>query len=174
MKTFKRIAALIGVILLLGMYVVAFVLSFMRSPAAEVWFRGALGCTIIVPVFIYIVMLMAKVLKPKRSELFDGVIFADNHVLKEENGRDTYYAKEWQKEFQRKGYRMYHFTGDTDSLESYLTELESRDKLKPERYLYIDSDKEAIKISRKLKFAGLLFKDFPDVTERLESLGVVL
>ncbi len=59
----KRILALIGVILLLGMYAAAFLASLMGSPAANQIFLGSICATIIVPVLLYGYQLLYRVLK---------------------------------------------------------------------------------------------------------------
>lgn len=81
MKNQKRILALIGIILILGMYILTFVLAFMKSPRAQTAFRGALGCTILVPVFLYLIQMVARVLRPDKSAAVDTVIFDVGNVL---------------------------------------------------------------------------------------------
>lgn len=54
MKNRKRILAWIGIILILGMYVLTMIFAFGKSPMAKSLFLGALGCTILVPIFLYI------------------------------------------------------------------------------------------------------------------------
>ena len=63
MKKFKQILAIIGIILLVGLYVAAFVLSFMHSPLASRWFSAAIYSTIIIPIFLWLVIMITKYLK---------------------------------------------------------------------------------------------------------------
>lgn len=51
MKKLKQIAALVGAVLLLGMYVLAFIFSLSHSPNARNMLLAAIYCTVLVPVF---------------------------------------------------------------------------------------------------------------------------
>ena len=81
MKKFRRAAAAAGVILILLMYILTFVFAMMKSEAAQALFRGALGCTILVPVFLYLIRMVAEVVRPSRSAAVDTVIFDLGNVL---------------------------------------------------------------------------------------------
>ncbi len=83
MKNFRRILAIAGIILLVGMYLCAFVFSFMKSDFASAMFRASLACTFIVPVFLYVMLMVAKVLKPDKSPLIDAIVFDIGDVLVE-------------------------------------------------------------------------------------------
>lgn len=52
-KKVKRILAIIAIILILGMYVLTMIFAFGKSPETQSLFLGALGCTILVPVFLW-------------------------------------------------------------------------------------------------------------------------
>ena len=71
MKKTKQVLAIIAIVLLLGMYVAAFVLAFMKSEHAQILFRAALGATILVPVLLYLVLMVARMLKPAKSAVID-------------------------------------------------------------------------------------------------------
>lgn len=60
-----RILALIGIILLLGMYGSTMVFALMKSPAARGLLMGAVFCTIAVPVLLYAILLAAKNVRGK-------------------------------------------------------------------------------------------------------------
>lgn len=62
MQKRKRILALIGVILLVGMYLITLILALFSSPAAKGMVMASLGCTIVIPCFLYAFMLIARVL----------------------------------------------------------------------------------------------------------------
>ncbi|MCC8106154.1 MAG: hypothetical protein LIO99_09160 [Clostridiales bacterium] len=64
MKKIKRIAAMIGVILLVGMYVATLVLALSSSPQAQNLLMASIVCTVVVPVLIYAMELVARVLGP--------------------------------------------------------------------------------------------------------------
>ena len=67
-----RILALIGIILLLGMYGSTMVFALMKSPAARGLLMGSVFCTIAVPVLLYAILLVAKNVRgkalPRREE----------------------------------------------------------------------------------------------------------
>lgn len=52
-KKVKQVLAVIAIILILGMYVLTMIFAFGKSPKAQSLFLGALGCTILVPVFLW-------------------------------------------------------------------------------------------------------------------------
>lgn len=81
MNRLKRIAALTGVILLLGMYVVTFISALFDSPAAQSLFRASLGCTILVPVLCYAFLMTLKMIAPAKSPVIDTIIFDVGNVL---------------------------------------------------------------------------------------------
>lgn len=63
----KRILAIIGVVLLLGMYAATFIFALMNSPTSANLFMASLIATIIVPVLIYGYSLVYKYLKNRRQ-----------------------------------------------------------------------------------------------------------
>lgn len=58
--TFRQILAAVGLLLLVGMYVVSFVLAFMAKPGAEGMFMASLLATIIIPILIYGFLVLDK------------------------------------------------------------------------------------------------------------------
>ena len=81
MKKVRQIAAVIGIILLFGMYAVTFIAAMGRSDTARSLFLGSLACTVLVPVFLYVLLLAAKVIKPDKSPVVDTIIFDVGGVL---------------------------------------------------------------------------------------------
>ena len=81
MKQPKRILALLGAVLLAGMYVCTLVFALMKSELAQTLFRASLGCTILVPVLLYAFLLAARMLRPAKAPLVDNVIFDLGNVL---------------------------------------------------------------------------------------------
>ena len=77
----KRILAMAGVVLLLGIYIAAFICAMIRNEAAQSLFRAALGCTILVPVLLYLILMVARVIRPQKSGLIDAVVFDLGKVL---------------------------------------------------------------------------------------------
>lgn len=74
MKKTQRILALVGVVLLLGMYVCCFVLAVTGKHEATTLFRAALGATIAVPIVLYAFMMLLKLFPPfqKNEEAEEG------------------------------------------------------------------------------------------------------
>lgn len=67
MKNAKRYLALAGVVLLVGLYVLALVFAFIKSPVANMLFRAAFISTFIIPIFIYANMLVYRYLEQRRD-----------------------------------------------------------------------------------------------------------
>lgn len=63
MKNKKRILALIGVILLVSLYLVAFISSFFVSEISTSIFKASLVCTILVPLVLYSYMMVCRVFR---------------------------------------------------------------------------------------------------------------
>ena len=66
--TARRVVALIGIILLIGLYASTLVFALMKSPAAKGLLMAAIFCTIVVPVLLYAMTLVAKRLKGQGQE----------------------------------------------------------------------------------------------------------
>lgn len=81
MKKFRQILAIAAIVLLLGVYAIAFISAFGHSPSASAWFRASLASTILLPVLMYAILLVAKILKPAEPPLIDTVIFDVGGVL---------------------------------------------------------------------------------------------
>ena len=81
MKKLKQILAMIAIVLILGMYVAAFVFAMMKSEEAGALFRAAIGATILVPVLLYLIFMVAKAVRPSKSSVIDAVVFDVGRVL---------------------------------------------------------------------------------------------
>ncbi len=68
MQKIRRIAALIGVILLVGMYLLTLVFALIGSPASRNMLMAAIVCTVVIPVLIYAMQLLARVLAGTGAE----------------------------------------------------------------------------------------------------------
>lgn len=68
----KRIGALAAVILLVGFAAAAMIFAFIDAPWAEQAMAASLFCAIVIPVFLYLMMLVAKVLRGRGAERDDG------------------------------------------------------------------------------------------------------
>ena len=60
MNKIKRLLAIICIILLLGMYVITFVMSIVDDPNTMTIFRGCIALTIFIPVVAYIYICLHK------------------------------------------------------------------------------------------------------------------
>lgn len=78
----KRIGAIAGIVILLGFAVAAMVFSFIDAPWAQQALGVSLFCAIVVPVFIYLMMLVAKVLRGRGAD-------RDDRAEKGNNRNDT-------------------------------------------------------------------------------------
>lgn len=83
MKKLKRIFAIAGVAILLGMYLLAFISAIFATPNAHALFLGSIAATIIIPVFLYAYSLIYKMVykndehdigKTKIKKAFDEAI----------------------------------------------------------------------------------------------------
>ena len=67
-KKVRRIAAIVAIVLLVGMYVVAFIAAMGKSENAQALFKLALYCTFVVPVIIYLLQLVYKLANKDKDE----------------------------------------------------------------------------------------------------------
>ena len=68
MKNMKRIFAIVGIVLLLGMYGSTLIFALSDHPDALGWLMASLGSTVIIPVFLYAYILVYKHLKDKNKK----------------------------------------------------------------------------------------------------------
>ncbi|MCI8374393.1 MAG: hypothetical protein HFI29_03000 [Lachnospiraceae bacterium] len=59
----KRILALLGAILLAGMYLITFVLAFTDPTASKSWLMASVFCAVVIPCFLYAYILIYRHLK---------------------------------------------------------------------------------------------------------------
>lgn len=64
----KRVLAIIGVILLVSMYGLTLISAFIDSPYSLSLFKASVFSTIAVPIFIYAIMLVYRLIKSKQEE----------------------------------------------------------------------------------------------------------
>lgn len=62
-KSFRRIAALIGAVLLLGMYGMTLAAAFLDRSAGQAWLKASITATILVPVLLYAILLVERGLR---------------------------------------------------------------------------------------------------------------
>ena len=59
----KRVVALLGVVILVGLYLSTLILAFVDPTASKDWLKASIICTIIIPVFFYAYLLVYRNLK---------------------------------------------------------------------------------------------------------------
>ena len=59
----KRVVALLGVVILVGLYLITLILAFVDPTASKDWLKASIICTIIIPVFFYAYLLVYRYLK---------------------------------------------------------------------------------------------------------------
>ena len=62
MKSAKRILALAAAVVILGLYVITFFLGVFGSPNTKNWLMASVVMTVVVPVLIYAMFLVARIL----------------------------------------------------------------------------------------------------------------
>lgn len=92
-KRHKQIAALIGVALLVALYLVTLILALCRFDGASSLFMGALACTVVIPVLIWVYIWLYGLLTRKKTI---ATFFPD--APNEEDVRKARLAKESEKE----------------------------------------------------------------------------
>lgn len=64
----KRILALLGVILLVGLYLATFILAFVDPTASKDWLKIAVAATLVIPVLLYGYLLVYRILNKNKKE----------------------------------------------------------------------------------------------------------
>jgi len=59
----KRILALLGAILLAGLYLITLILAFVDPTASKDWLKASVVCTVVIPIFLYAYIMIYKYLK---------------------------------------------------------------------------------------------------------------
>ena len=62
-KSFRRAAALIGAVLLFGMYGMTLAASFLDRSAGQAWLKASVTATILIPVLLYAILLVERGLR---------------------------------------------------------------------------------------------------------------
>ena len=66
--TVKQIVAIIGLLLIVGMYVASFVFALTAKPGAEGMFMASLVATVIIPIVLYIFIVLDKIARKNAPE----------------------------------------------------------------------------------------------------------
>lgn len=78
MKKAKRVLALVGVLILAGLYLLTLISAILVTPATKEFFRISLLATLIIPILIYVYALICRLItgreeEPHREKGFDEV-----------------------------------------------------------------------------------------------------
>lgn len=68
MKKFKRIVCLFGAVLLAGIYVCTLIFAITDRTQAKSWVSASLYATFAVPIFLYVVLLVTRLLDRRNRE----------------------------------------------------------------------------------------------------------
>jgi len=68
MKNLKRIFAILGIVILVGMYIASLIFALIDSPWAMDCLRVSLGLTIIIPILLWIYIAMFRYMDQKKKE----------------------------------------------------------------------------------------------------------
>lgn len=77
LKKLKRVAAWIGIVLLVGMYVVSLISALCKSESAHSLFITSLYCSIVVPVVIYALQMIYRLAERKQDSVDSNVSETD-------------------------------------------------------------------------------------------------
>ena len=66
--TFKQIVAVVGLLLIVGMYVASFLFALTAKPGAEGMFMASLVATVIIPIVLYIFIVLDKIARKNAPE----------------------------------------------------------------------------------------------------------
>lgn len=72
MKSFQRILAILAILLLLGLYASTLIFAIMDRSAAKNMLMASIYCTVAVPVLLFAILTVAKVLKNTNTSANDG------------------------------------------------------------------------------------------------------
>ncbi len=59
----KRVLAVIGIVILAGMYAATLVFALSNNPDSSKWLIASIVCTVVIPVMIWVIQLVYKLLK---------------------------------------------------------------------------------------------------------------
>ncbi|WP_167956974.1 hypothetical protein [Anaerosporobacter faecicola] len=65
MQKSKRILAIIGIVFLVGLYVVTLISAIFATKTSASLFKASLFCTIVIPICLYVYMMLCRVFRKK-------------------------------------------------------------------------------------------------------------
>lgn len=81
MKKAKQIAAIISIILLVGMYVLTLIFAIFDRSETMALLKSSVYCSIVVPVFLYVFILITKLVKDKGNSHIDNTSALQNDTV---------------------------------------------------------------------------------------------
>lgn len=88
MQKLRRILALLGVIILVGMYVVTLVFALSSSPNANNMLMASIVCTVIIPCLLYGMILLTRVLDNRNLSGKDKTVESNTPSAKDKKKND--------------------------------------------------------------------------------------
>lgn len=73
MKNAKQIAAIIAIVLLVGMYVLTLILALIDHSETQAMLKASLYSTMVIPVMLYVFIFLTKMFKKKSKENLDAL-----------------------------------------------------------------------------------------------------
>jgi len=67
-KKIKQVMAIIGLIVIVGMFVVTIVLALSKNPNTRGWFMASIIVLVVVPVMMYVCSWLYKLIKKQKDE----------------------------------------------------------------------------------------------------------
>lgn len=67
MQKSKRILAIIGIVILVGLYVVSLISAIFATEASATLFKVSIFCTVVIPILLYVYMMLCRVFRPKNN-----------------------------------------------------------------------------------------------------------
>lgn len=97
----KRILALMGVVILAGLYLCTLIFSMMGGELAMGLFRASVFCTVAVPIMLYVYMMVYKVLRGRGVPKEPGKPEGPDAPAKKETGHSSSNQKATEKSSQK-------------------------------------------------------------------------
>ena len=88
MKKMKRILALLGAVILAGLYLIVLILGLTASPAARNMLMAAIACTVIIPCLLYGMILITRVLDNRKLSDKDKTTESNTPSAKDKKKND--------------------------------------------------------------------------------------
>ena len=85
MNTVKRIMAIVGIVILAGLYITTLVLAIIGGESTKQWFTASIVATVVIPVMIYVYQWLYKLVKKQAADARNPETMIVNNQEKEES-----------------------------------------------------------------------------------------